>query len=178
MMIVVDPWLMMMTMHGYCLPDYKCFQLNDVKGWKVTQMIQVEAKHRGYLQHKLYKLPRNIKRLLYAFFRISFLSRSLPHINIYSLTEIAESLARIGAVDLDSLDNKLPPADNDALRSPGPISSNVILGSIVVFGRNKVLPARDKRRKPVGFRDRLGDDDDDDDVVPWRWIDVSCVVLL
>lgn len=87
-------------------------------------------------------------------------------------------MARIGAVDLDNFDNKLPlPADNDALRSPGPISSNVILGSMVVFGRNNVLPARDSRLKPVGFRDRLGDDDDDD-VVPWRWIDVSFVILL
>ena len=54
---------------------------------------------------------------------------------------------------------------------------------MVVFGRNNVLPARDNRLKPVGFRDKLvdddgGDDDDDDDVVPWRRIDVPCVILL
>lgn len=79
-------------------------------------------------------------------------------------------MARIGAVDLDNLDNKLAPlllVDNGALRSLVPISSNVILGSMVVLGRNNVLPARDSRLKPVGFLDRLeDDDDDDDDVVP------------
>lgn len=78
-------------------------------------------------------------------------------------------MARIGAVDLDNLDNKLAPlllVDNGALRSLVPISSNVILGSMVVLGRNNVLPARDSRLKPVGFLDRLEDDDDDDDVVP------------
>lgn len=77
-------------------------------------------------------------------------------------------MARIGAVDLDNLDNKLAPllllVDNGASRSLVPISSNVILGSMVVLGRNNVLPARDSRLKPVGFLDRL--EEEDDDVVP------------